>query len=85
MARDLEQLLHATHELIATEAEGRQSVVSTAASAVPTELLKALRHHLRYKAMHQTEILERSIFCQKRLIPLEQERKQLEVIGMKVI
>ena len=79
----LGDLLKSTRALVTAEAKGRQSTISSAANVVPGQLLGSLAQHLQNKAQQQHEVLERVIFCRKRLAPLEQEKAQLEMIGMK--
>ena len=76
-------LLKSTRALVTAEAKGRQSTISSAANVVPGQLLGSLAQHLQNKTQQQHEVLERVIFCRKRLAPLEQEKAQLEMIGMK--
>ena len=82
IANGLSGLLESTRGLITAEAKGRQSTISSAANAVPGQLLGALARHLQNKTIQQHEVLERVIFCRKRLGPLETERAQLEAIGL---
>lgn len=83
IATGLGNLLKSTRGLIAAEAKGQQSTIASAANVVPGQLLGSLVQHLQNKVSQQHEVLERVIFCRKRLAPLEQERVQLEMIGMK--
>ena len=85
IATGLGELLKSTRCLITAETKDRQSTIASAANVVPRQLLDSLVHHLQNKVLQQSDVLERVIFCHKRLARLEQERVQLEMIGMKVL
>ena len=57
IAIGLRDLLQSTRGLITADAQGRQSAITSAASAVPGQLLDSLLQHLRHKASQQQEVM----------------------------